>query len=157
MDRPVRSSWQPQVRPSRAVLEQDAELVAAQARQRVALAQMALQHAADLAQHLVARLVATGVIDELELVHVHIQQRSLAPHGAGLGQQGFQAVLELAPIDQAGERIVAGLPRQLLHIVLLARHVVQHQHGAGQRLAVADGRAHQLDRCLLYTSDAADE
>ena len=90
--------------------------------------------------------MAAGVVDELELVHVHIEQRALAPHGAGLGQQGFEPVLELAPVHEAGQRIVAGLPRQLLHIVLLARHVVQHQHGAGQRIAVADGRAHQLDR-----------
>jgi len=132
-------------RAGRAVLEQDAELVPAQPRQRIALAQVALQHAADLAQHLVTGLVAAGVVDELELVQVHEEQGALAPHGARLAEQGFQPALELAPVHQAGERIVAGLPGQLFHIVLLARHVVQHQHGARGPALVADRGTHQLD------------
>ena len=62
----------------RAVLEQHAELVAAQARQRVAFAQPRPQHDADLAQQLVAGRVAAGVVDELELVEIEIEHRVVA-------------------------------------------------------------------------------
>ena len=62
----------------RAVLQQHAELVAAQARERVAAAHARLQHAGDLLQQLVAGRMAAGVVDHLELVEVEVQQRMSA-------------------------------------------------------------------------------
>jgi len=90
--------------------------------------------------------VAAGVVDDLELVQVDVEQGPLVRHHAGAGEQLFEPPFELAPVHEARERIVAGLPGELLHVVLLARHIVQHQHGPGQHALVVDGRAHDLDR-----------
>ena len=62
----------------RAVLEQHAELVAAEPRQRVAFAQARPQQRADLAQQLVAGGVAARVVDDLELVEVEVEHRVVA-------------------------------------------------------------------------------
>ena len=55
------------------MLEQHAELVAAEPRQRVALAQPRTEQHGDLAQELVARRVPARVVDELELVEIEVQ------------------------------------------------------------------------------------
>ena len=59
----------------RAVLEQHAELVAAEAREHVVRAHARLQQPGDLAQQLVAGRVAAGVVDDLELVEVDVDHR----------------------------------------------------------------------------------
>ena len=89
-----------------AVLHQHAELVAAQPRQRVAFAQPLLQHDADLAHELVARGVPARVVDDLELVEIEIHHRVMAALFARAGQRAVQPVLELAPVDEAGQRVV---------------------------------------------------
>ena len=61
--------------PVAAVLEQDRELVAAQAGRGVGRAQGRLQALADLGQQLVARGVPERVVDRLEVVEVHEQDR----------------------------------------------------------------------------------
>jgi hypothetical protein len=58
-----------------AALHEDAELVAVQARQGVALPDLPFQHVAQLPQQLVAGHVTAGVIDDLELVKVEIARR----------------------------------------------------------------------------------
>ena len=58
-------------------VEHDGELVAAEPRQRVARAQRLLQARAELAQHLVAGVVAERVVELLEAVEVDQQQRDL--------------------------------------------------------------------------------
>jgi hypothetical protein len=64
--------------------QQHAELVAAEARQRVGGADARLQHARDLLEQAVAGLVAAGVVDDLELVevevHEHVADRRLGAH-----------------------------------------------------------------------------
>ena len=60
------------------MLEQHAELVAAEARQRVAFAQARPQQRADLAQQLVAGRVAARVVDDLEFVEVEIEHGVIA-------------------------------------------------------------------------------
>ena len=57
-----------------AILQQDAELIAAETRDRVAGADARLQNAGDLLQQAIAGLVAAGVVDELELIEIEIQQ-----------------------------------------------------------------------------------
>ena len=59
----------------RAALQQHAELVAAEARDGVGGAHARLQQARHVAQQPVAGLVAAGVVDDLELVEVDVQQR----------------------------------------------------------------------------------
>ena len=87
-----------------AVLQQHAELVAAQSRERVAFAQALLQHDADLAHEFVARGVAAGVVDDLELVEVEIHHRVVAALLARARERAIQAMLELAPVDEPGQR-----------------------------------------------------
>ena len=60
------------------VLAEDRELVAAEARDRVAGAQLAVQARADRAQQLVAGVVAERVVDDLQVVEVQEQQRDPA-------------------------------------------------------------------------------
>ena len=55
------------------VLEQERELVAAEAGHRVAGADRRAQPLADLLEHAVARLVPEAVVDRLEVVEVHEQ------------------------------------------------------------------------------------
>ena len=62
------------------------------------------QEGGDLLEHLVAGEVAAGVVDHLELVEVEVEQHVLAPLGAGAADGALQADLELAAVDQAGQR-----------------------------------------------------
>ena len=114
-----------------AIGKQHGELVAAQAREDVAARNLRLQDVAQLAKQQVAGAVAAGVVHDLELVEIHVQQR-----GALLGillhdfQRRGQPFLELAPVDQAGQRIVAREVRELAVQLPLLAHVVKHHHGA---------------------------
>ena len=130
----------------RAVLEQHAELVATEPRQRVAFAQALLQHGADLPHELVAGRMAAGVVDDLELVEVEIHHRVMPALLARAGERAVQAMLELAPVDESGQRIVAGLVGQLGGELALAAHVVQHQHDAGDRCPRGRGSAQRTGR-----------
>src|SRR5262249_61477848 len=56
-----------------AALEEHRELVAAQPRHGVAAAEPALQERADALEHLVTGEVAAGVVDQLELVEVEVE------------------------------------------------------------------------------------
>ena len=71
----------------RTVLQQHAELVAAQARERVAFAQAVPEQSRHLAHELVAGGVPAGVVDDLELVQVEIQHGVVAPHLRGRMQR----------------------------------------------------------------------
>ena len=90
-----------------AFLAQHGELVAAEARQRVALAQAALQPAGHLHQHLVAGGVAEAVVDRFEGVEVDVDNPEAAALAPRRGDP--DAVREQHPVGQAGERVVQGL------------------------------------------------
>ena len=75
----------------RAVLEEHAELVAAQPRQHVAAPHPGAQEGGDLLEHLVARQVAAGVVDHLELVEVEIEEDVVAALAAGAADGALQA------------------------------------------------------------------
>ena len=97
-----------------AVLQQHAELVAAEARHHVGQPHPRLQHLAELAQQLVAGHVAAGVVDHLEAVEVHEQHGVGRAGGVRQLERVLQPRLELAAVLQAGERIVARVVGQLL-------------------------------------------
>ena len=84
----------------RAALEQYAELVAAQARERVAPAHLGLEQRADLAEQRIAGAVAAGVVDDLELIDIQAAERV-----GGLARLG--ALRAPAP---CGSRTRAGSP-----------------------------------------------
>ena len=75
----------------RATLQQQAEFVAAQARDGVGGAHAGLQQAGDVAQQPVAGAVTAGVVDHLELVEVDVQQHVFALAALRGGHRAFQA------------------------------------------------------------------
>jgi len=97
----------------RAIVQQQPELVAAQPRQCVVAAHPVLQEVRELSDQFVAGDVTAGVVDDLELIEVQVADR-VAGAGRLCGiERPLQAHLELAPVDQAGERVVARLVREL--------------------------------------------
>ena len=63
----------------------------------------------DLAQQLVAGGVAEGVVDELEVVEVEVEQRDArVPARRGAGQREREVLPEQRPVRQAGQRVVVG-------------------------------------------------
>ena len=90
--------------------QQDGELVAAEAGHDVGRTQHAAQPLGDAAEQAIAGAVAERVVDDLEVVEVD-EQHGDAPAGA---QRAAEALHEQLAIGQAGERVVVGLPGELL-------------------------------------------
>ena len=124
----------------RAVLQDDGELVSAQPRQRVAVAYRLAQQLGHLLQKLVAHRMAAGVVDELELVEVDVQQRVMACIFVRLRQHALQPDLELGAVDQAGHRVVGGAVAHFAGQPPLLAHVVEHQHRAEHVAALVSNR-----------------
>ena len=94
--------------------DEQRELVAAEARDRVALADVLLDPLGDLAQQLVADRVAERVVDDLEAVEVEEEdgQPLVVPVGLGHGER--QAVVEEQAVGQVRQRVVEGEVLDLL-------------------------------------------
>jgi len=135
----------------RAARQQDPELIAAQPGERVGAAHARLQEARDLPKQLIARRMAAGIVDQLELVQIQIQKRLMrARILAHTLHRRRQSILEFAPVDEPGERIVARLIMQGAVQPPLLAHVVEHHDRADQVPgAVADGCSGVLNRDLL--------
>ena len=117
--------------------------------ERISVAQIALEHAADVAQQPVAGGVPATVVDDLESVEVEIQHRVLAPEVRGACERAGEPLLEFAAIDETRQAVVSRLSRQLDSPVPLARDIVQHEHGADDAArAIANGRGGNVDREL---------
>ena len=98
----------------RDALEQDDELVAAEARQRVTGPDGTAQPVPDDPQQLVAHLVAQVVVDHLEAVDVTEEHGDLAARPVRLEQCVVQVVEQEPPVRQAGQRVLERVPGQLL-------------------------------------------
>ena len=96
------------------VLEQDDELVAAETRRGVGVADARGQPGRGLAQELVPGDVAEGVVDVLEHVEVDEQQRSPGARAGRAGQGVLEPVDEQEPVREPGERVVEGLVDRVL-------------------------------------------
>ena len=97
-------------------LEQDGELVAAEAGDEAARPDRRPQPGADLDQQQVAVLVAEGVVDVLEPVEVEDHDRGAAGAAVGdLVERGRQLALQRGAVGQAGQRVVQRLVPQLVH------------------------------------------
>ena len=90
---------------ARAVGEHDDELVAGVAHAQVVGAQRALQRRRDLAQRVVADVVAVGVVDRLEPVDVHDDERHLALQALGARQLAREVHEHRAAVRQRRQRI----------------------------------------------------
>ena len=130
----------------RAADQQHAELVAAEARHGVRVAHRLADQRRDLAQHVVAREVAAGVVDRLEAIEVQIAHHVALPARARDFERLAEAALEFAAIDQPGQRVVARLVGHLLRQAAQFADVVQHHGGAGDLpFLAADRRCRCLD------------
>lgn len=138
----------------------------AHACQAIGFAQIGLQHARDFAQDLIARGMAAGFVDQFELVQVDIQQGIGLDLMQALGQHLLQPSLEFAAVFQTCQHVVARVPGDLIHVLLLARYIAQHKdctccqpvalHGGAQHLDRYDavvGTSHPVG--LLVTHDGA--
>ena len=89
--------------------EEDAELVAAQPRDRVALTEALREPEADLLQQLVAARMAERVVDLLEAVEVHDHHGRGHVVAARRGERLTDAVVEERAVGQVRERVVERL------------------------------------------------
>lgn len=131
----------------RAVGENHAELVAAQARQGIGAAQTLLQQPGDLAQQGVTGGMAADIVDQLELVEIDVAEQ--VPGGTRIEtvDQRTQRRLEFSAIDRPGQAIMLGLVRQLaLHGPCLGYVVEDHYYAGHVTAAVADRRSGMLYR-----------
>ena len=114
-------------------LQQDHELVAAEARERVTGPDGATETVPDDPQDLVADLMAEGVVDDLEAVDVAEEKRHPTPGAVGLQQRVIEVVEEQAPVGQPREGVLKGMPGQLLLEGLPVGGVPEDDHGARRR------------------------
>ncbi len=97
------------VRGAREVAQQHAELVAAEARDRVRLLERGAQAHRHLLEQPVAGVVAERVVDLLEVVEVDQHHRGGAIPAAAGADHLLDAVAEQRAVRQAGERVVERL------------------------------------------------
>jgi hypothetical protein len=90
------------------VRQQYDELVAAVPGRQVAGFRLLGQRPADLAEHGVASLVAQGVVDVLEVVHVQDHQRHRRAPPVGARDLTFEALLEQPSIRKTGKSVAGG-------------------------------------------------
>src|SRR3546814_964446 len=95
------------------LLDQDHELVAAEATDRVDPPQRALEAPRDGHQQLVADAVAEGVVDRLEVVEVEEHGGHRGAVALGSTEQLLSSVADQGPVRQAGELVVERLVGEL--------------------------------------------
>ena len=108
-----------------AVLEQDRELVAAEAGGGVAGAGGAADAIGDGLQQLVADGVAERVVDRLEVVEVDEQHDDRVGLGTGDAQGVVHAIEEQRPVGEPGELVVEGTVAELAFEVALLGDVAE--------------------------------
>src|SRR5690348_11142818 len=97
-----------------ACLEDQGELLAADAEDAIGCAQRAADRLTGAAQHGVALGMSEVIVDELEAVEIDDGEREAETAAARQRDPSAQLGLEGAAIGQAGERVVAGGALQLL-------------------------------------------
>jgi len=91
-------------------LDQDDELIAAEARHRVARAHKTRQAATDLHQQLITRGVAKGVVHHLEVVEIEEHQSRRARCASRAIECVAEPIQEKGPVGETGQRVVERLP-----------------------------------------------
>ena len=97
---------------NRRIRHHDDEFIAADAADLLAAGQHCCHPLAHLAQHFVAGGVAEQVVDQLETVEVEVGQRQRLP-GGHCRHRVFEHLLDAAPVEYLGQRIVVGHEAQL--------------------------------------------
>ena len=122
------------------ILDDDHELVAAQAREQIGLAQRGRERARDALQELVADPVAERVVDVLEPVEVDEQHADAAPAALRLRDRLRQTLVQQQTVRQPGQRVARGHVLQPLLRLNPRRHVL-HERQDRRDLAVGDRAA----------------
>ncbi len=96
------------------IVNQDRELVTAETRDRVEIAQVRVETVSDCDQECVTGKVAEAVVHVLEAVEVNHHHRDVStdPHSSAEGM--FEPVVEQCPVRQTGERVVRRLVADLV-------------------------------------------
>ena len=89
-------------------VQEHSKLVTAQAPQDVTCTAATAQFSRYFLQDVVTGGMTQRIVDLFEAVEVDEQDRAAAVVTANFGEVLFQALVEAAPIEQAGERIVVG-------------------------------------------------
>ncbi len=134
------------------VFEQHGELVAAEARDRVAVAGRLDQALGAAVQHAVAGRMAIGVIDALEVVEVHEQDRDATPVAPADGDRVLEAVPEQRAVGQQRQRVVQREALELLLHALAVGVVAQVQQVAADRRLLQHVGGVDLDDALLLVA-----
>ena len=129
-----------------AVLQDDGELVAADAGDDVARPHRFGERAGEVAQQLVAGDVAGGVVDDLELVDVEEHQAARYAAQPRRLHRPSDLALEGKAVEETGEDVVIAAPLELGDHPLALADVAQRQHRAvGMAVGGADRLGDELD------------
>ncbi len=120
----------------RAAHQQQREFIAADAPGGIRIADGLFDERGDLAQHVVARGMAAGVVHHLEPIEVQIAQGMRDVSGLRRVHGFLQPPLEFSAIHQSRQGIVTGLIGHLTRQAAQFAGVVQHQHQSHDVLAV---------------------
>ena len=133
------------VRRGREILDKEGKFVAREASEHGVAGQFLVHALGEDLERPVARRVPEGVVDLLEMVEVEVDERELAARAARAGDRLLQRMLELQPVRDLGERVVAGevadSPLGALALGDVARdedaaletRILGGHHGAGER------------------------
>lgn len=122
--------------------EKHRELIGPQAADPIAITHRRHQIVGETAQHLVAGGMTEAVVDQLEVVQVDVAQRMRTTVGPDLQQRAFQQAFDLAAVDQAGQRIVAGVMLDLARqCMVLADILDDREHRQSTARAANRGTA----------------
>ena len=74
--------------------------------------------------------MATGIVHDLEVIKIEIQQRMLPLALLLAGLQRGHTPFELPPVNKTGQRVMGGLVSHLRCHFLRMRNIMEYQHGA---------------------------
>ena len=136
------------------LLDQDCELVPAEAGDGVRGAHALVEALGHLAQEVVAGRVAQGVVDRLEVVEIDEQDRHPPAVTPSASQGVAHAVLEQGAVWQLGQRVVEGLMAQLVLERGALAHVAHGHHEAVDRRVVAEVEPEDLRAARRHAAPA---
>ncbi len=136
----ARRMWSARVTaPSRSVAGQDGdEFLATIASREITALDVGFERHGDEAQHLVAGLVAPGVVEALEVIDVDQHQAQRLAAVARLAQQARDAVVEGLAVIDLGQRIEQGFAADILEVALQRLDIVARGGKAQLELVVGD-------------------
>ena len=107
----------------RTAFQQDAELISAQARSRVAFAHHATNSGGDFPQEFITNRMSQCVIDRLEAVEIEVEDCKVARSSFGLGQALLETLFEAEAVEKASQCVLQSHDLDLLFCAAARRDV----------------------------------